>query len=236
MRALVVQQDHVSPSGSVGEALADRGYDVVEFCVVPAERFADPGVEVAFPEPRAHDVIVPMGAPWSVTDATVAGWVAAELALLREAHAGGVPVLGVCFGGQLLAAALGGSVERAPAVEVGWLEVETDDAALVPPGPWFQWHQDRWTAPPGARELARTAAAPQAFTLGRSMAVQFHPELTAAQLEGWLANGGDAWLEAHGRDGHLLLARTRTEEAAARVRSRRLVGAFLDRVALAPPP
>ena len=50
MRALIVQQDHVSPPGPVGEALADAGYDVEEFLVVPASRFADPGVDVAFPE------------------------------------------------------------------------------------------------------------------------------------------------------------------------------------------
>ena len=117
-------------------------------------------------------------------------------------------MLGICFGGQLLAAALGGSVERAPTPEIGWLRVDTDDAALVPAGPWFQWHQDRWTPPARAREVARTPLASQAFVLGRSLAVQFHPELTAAQLEGWLANGGHAWLAAHGTDGEQLLAHT----------------------------
>ena len=172
-----------------------------------------------------------MGAPWSVTDQGIAAWVTPELALLREAHGSGVRSSG-SLRRPLLAAALGGSVARAPA-SIGWLEVETHDPGLVPPGPWFQWHQDRWTAPPGARELARTAAAPQAFTLARSMAVQFHPELTATQLEGWLANGEDG--------GSQRMARTATgrspnptEERAARSRTRRLIGAFLDHVAAAP--
>jgi GMP synthase-like glutamine amidotransferase len=236
MRALVVQQDHVSPPGPVGEALADRGYDVEEFLVVPADRFAEPGVDVIFPEPTRYNVVVPMGAPWSVTSEHIAGWVAGELALLRRAHEAGVPVLGICFGGQALAAALGGSVGRAPRAEIGWVSVDTDDAALVPSGPWFQWHEDLWATPPGAREIARTAVAPQAFIIGRSLAVQFHPELTVSQLEGWLANGGSAYLAAQGLDAAQLLARTRTEAPAAAARARALVDAFLDSVATAPLP
>jgi GMP synthase-like glutamine amidotransferase len=235
VRVLVVQQDHVSPPGPVGDAFAARGYDVEEFLVVPAERFADPGVvDVAFPDPTHYDAVVPMGAPWSVTSEHISGWVAAELALLQSAHAAGVPVLGICFGGQVLAAALGGSVGRAERAEIGWTTVETDEPALVPRGPWFSWHEDRWTAPPGAREIARTPVAPQAFVLGRSLAVQFHPELTAPQLEGWLGNGGSAYLAAQGLDADQLLARTRQEEPAAAARARALVAAFLDRVAAAP--
>jgi GMP synthase-like glutamine amidotransferase len=218
----------------VGEAFADRGYDVEEFLVVPAERFADPGLDVAFPDPTSYDVVVPMGAPWSVTSEHIAGWVAGELALLRRAHEAGVPVLGICFGGQALAAALGGSVGRAPRAEIGWVRVDTDDPALVPAGPWFQWHEDLWRAPPGARELARTVVAPQAFVLRRSLAVQFHPELTPSQLEGWLANGGTAYLAAQGLDADQLLASTRAEAPAAAARARALVAAFLDRVAPTP--
>ena len=78
--------------------------------------------------------------------------------------------------------------------------METDDPDLVEAGPWFEWHHDRWVAPPGARVLARTAAAEQAFVIGRSLAVQFHPELTPGMLRGWLANGGATYLEAHGID------------------------------------
>ena len=234
MRVLVVQQDHVSPPGPVGEAFAARGYDVEEFLVVPAERFGEPGVDVVFPDPSRYDAVVPMGAPWSVTSQHISGWVSAELAMLRNAHAAGVPVLGICFGGQLLAAALGGSVGRATRAEIGWTTVETDEPRLVPAGPWFSWHEDRWTAPAGARELARTAVAPQAFVVGRSLAVQFHPELTAAQLEGWLGNGGSAYLAAQALDADQLLARTRREEPAAVARARALVGAFLDHVATAP--
>jgi GMP synthase-like glutamine amidotransferase len=233
MRVLFVQQDHVSPPGPVGEAFADRGYDVEEFLVVPQERFARPGVDAAFPDPTRYDAVVPMGAPWSVGAADIASWVSAELAMLRTAVTAGVPVLGICFGGQALAAALGGAVEPAPATELGWVEIGTDDPDLVAAGPWFQWHQDRWVLPPGAREIARTPVASQAFVVGRSLAVQFHPELTPPQLDGWLANGGARFLEANGWDAEELRARTRNEAAAAGRRARALVRAFIERVATA---
>ena len=237
MRALFVQQDHVSPVGPVGEQFAARGYDVEEFLVVPEDRFHEPGVDVQFPEPTAYDAIVPMGAPWSVYDeVTIGAWVLEELTFLRNAHAAGVPVLGICFGGQALAAALGGSVERSPEAEVGWHAIESDDPDLVEAGPWFEWHQDRWTPPPGAVPLARTAVAQQAFRLGRSLAVQFHPEITPAQLQAWIDHGGRAYLDAHGTDPAALLAETSRTAGDAQARSRRLVDRFIDRVAAAPLP
>lgn len=232
MRVLFVQQDHVSPVGPVGEAFSARGYDVEEFLVVPPERFANPDVEVEFPDPASYDAIVPMGAPWSVNDhPTIGSWLPAELAMLRRADAIGVPVLGICFGGQALAAALGGRVEQATAPEIGWVRIESDDESLVEAGPWFEWHYDRWVMPPGAVEIARTEVAPQAFILRRNLGVQFHPELTAAQLESWLANGGSGELRQLGTDPGALLGRTRGGEADAARRSKRLVDRFLDRVA-----
>ncbi len=235
MRALFVQQDHVSPTGPIGEGFERRGYELVEFPVVPADRFHAPDVEVAFPDPRDYDVIVPMGAPWSVYDgAAIGSWIREELDFLRRAHESGVPVFGICFGGQALAAALGGRVERGSEPEIGWSTIETGAPGLVEAGPWFQWHQDRWSPPPGAAPLARTRVAPQAFTIGRSLAVQFHPELTVAMLDGWLGNGGGDWVTAHGGDVERLAATTRAEEPAAVVRAHRLVDRFLDQVATRP--
>lgn len=235
MRALVIQQDHVSPTGPVGDRLVERGYDVEEFLVVPADRFDRPDVAVHFPDPLAYDLVIPMGAVWSVYDAAAIGWVHDEIALLRRAHDAGVPVFGICFGGQALAAALGGTVERAPETELGWINVTSNDPSLVEPGPWFQWHNDRWTAPPGSRQLAHTAVAPQAFVSGRSMGVQFHPELVTSQLEGWLDNDGRRYLLERGLDPEVLVTRTRVEEPYAVPRTRRLVDRFLDVVAVAEP-
>ena len=98
----------------MGERFAERGYDATEFVVVPEDRFHDPGVEVSFPDPAAFDVIVPLGAIWSAYDHDrIGSWLAPELDMLRTAHERGIPVLGICFGGQALAAALGGKVEAA---------------------------------------------------------------------------------------------------------------------------
>ena len=236
MRVLVIQHDHVSPPGAVGERFADRGFDIVEHQVVAVDRFHAPGVPGDFPDPSGFEAIVPMGAPWSAYDhARIGSWVLPELDLLLRAHARGVPVLGICFGGQLLAAAHGGSVGPSPEPEVGWSEIESDDESLVPGGPWFQWHYDRWELPPAAVEIARTAHASQAFVLGRNLAVQFHPELDSRMLEGWLANGGALKAEQHGLDPGELLRRTERRDAPGRARAHRLVDAFLDRVAVAAP-
>jgi GMP synthase-like glutamine amidotransferase len=233
MRALVIQHDHVSPHGPVGERLMQRLVDVVEHLVVPEESFAEPGVTTRFPDLADFDLVVPMGAPWPVyDDALIGSWVAPETELLREADREGVPVLGICFGGQLLARAHGGSVARAPEPELGWVSVESDDPDLVPRGPWFQWHYDRWTLPPGATEVARTSAASQAFALRRNLAVQFHPELTAGMLHGWLGNGGAEQLRGRGLDPERMYADTVAEEPAAVARAHALVDAFLDRFVL----
>jgi GMP synthase-like glutamine amidotransferase len=101
----------------------------------------------------------------------------------------------------------------------------------VEPGPWFEWHHDRWQSPPRAEVIARTAAAEQAFIVGRSLAVQFHPELTPSMLDGWLANGGQVYADTHGIDATAMVAATRATADEAAARSRRLVDRFLDQVA-----
>lgn len=230
MRALFIEHDHVSPPGLVGERLDHHGYEIVEHLIVPEERFYDPRVTAEYPDPREFDVIVPMGAPWAAYDRDLVGsWVLPELDFLREADAAEVPVLGICFGGQLLALAHGGSVAQGPAPEFAWVQIETDEPDVVSAGPWFQWHFDRWTLPSGAQELARTPVASQAFLLRRNFAVQFHPELAADALRGWLENGGDAQLRKHDLDPQAVLDEMIAEEPAARERTYRLVDAFLQR-------
>ncbi|MFF3543509.1 hypothetical protein ACFYXD_16915 [Streptomyces platensis] len=92
MRALVIVHDHLSTAGHVGERLAERGHELDELLVVPAERYTTPDVDVAFPAAGDYGLILTLGAPWSVARRNA--WIEAELALLRAAHRGGVPVLG----------------------------------------------------------------------------------------------------------------------------------------------
>ena len=234
MKALFIEHDHTSPPGPIGDAFVKRGYDIDERVVVPAERYYSPDVEFEFPRLEDYDVIVPMGSPWGAwDDATIGTWLLPELEYLREADRRSIPVFGICFGGQLLARAHGGTVARAPVCEIGWSTLHTDDPTLVDDGPWFQFHYDRWTLPPGANEVARTSRASQAFTLRRNLALQFHPELTAHELELWLDCDGRELVEKDGQDPDVLMAHTRAIEADAARRADALVGAFLERVARA---
>ncbi|MEN9620089.1 MAG: hypothetical protein RL499_282 [Actinomycetota bacterium] len=232
MRVLFVQHDHVSPLGLVGERFAHNGFEIDTHLVVPESAFSAPNITTDFPDARDYDVLVPLGAPWGAwDDACIGNWLVPEIAWLRDAVERGMPVLGICFGGQLLARALGGSVAPAPRGEIGWTSVWSDRPTLVGDGPWFQFHYDRWTVPPGAVEIARTPAASQAFVVGRSLAVQFHPELDAAGLQGWLDWGGASKVRDNGDDPEVMLSQTRAFEAAARERTFALVDAFLTDVA-----
>jgi GMP synthase-like glutamine amidotransferase len=232
MRALVIQHDHICLPGAVGERLTDRGYDLVLHQVVEADRFDTPNVDTDFPAPTDFDAIVALGAPWSAYDHDAIGsWVLQELDLLRRAHDAQVPVFGICFGGQMLALAHGGDVAKSPEPELGWAGVSSDDESLIASGPWFQWHYDRWTLPPGARGIARNPHASQGFVIGRNLAVQFHPEMTPEILAGWFATGGKKDIDRFGLDGPALQAQTEAWDPVNRERAHRLVDAFLDRVA-----
>jgi GMP synthase-like glutamine amidotransferase len=235
VKALVLAHDHLSGIGHLGDPLADAGYDLTELTIVGADHFHEPDVSFEFPAATDFDLVVSLGAPWSVYDhERIGNWVSAERQLLRDADAANVAVLGVCFGGQLLAQALGGTVARLNTAEIGWHDIATDDAGLVGSGPWFEWHYDGWTVPPGARELARNATASQAYVLRRNLGIQFHPEVSTEILVGWLANGGEAEAKAAGLDPDELLAETRRRDDAAADRARELMRAFLTRVAPTP--
>lgn len=232
MRALFLQHDHVSPPGPVAERFAHRGFEIIERVVVAPENFHQPNQPFDFPDPRDFDVLVPMGAPWGAwDDEKIGAWLLPEIEWLREADERDVPVFGICFGGQLLARAHGGTVARAPRPEIGWTPIWSQDVGLVGSGPWFQFHYDRWQVPPGAREIARSTRASQAFVLRRNLAVQFHPELTAATLQGWLELDGRGLVEADGQDADILFQHTLAEGEDAARRAHALVDAFLDRVA-----
>ena len=120
---------------------------------------------------------------------------------------------------------------RSPRPEIGWYDVLSERPEIVPGGQWFQWHFDRWTLPPGATEIARTPNSSQAFTLGRTLALQFHPEVDAHLLAGWLAADRDGEAIAAGLDHEQLLSRTTELVQDTTVRIRSHVSGFLTHVA-----
>ncbi|MDO9072747.1 MAG: type 1 glutamine amidotransferase [Rubrivivax sp.] len=118
--------------------------------------------------------------------------------LFLQALAAGVPTLGHCLGGQLMARALGAPVTAATMPEIGWQPVQVVDSAgaaawFGPPGERrvFEWHSETFALPAGAELLAGSAACThQAFALGPHLAMQFHVEADAEKIHQW-ANDAD---------------------------------------------
>jgi GMP synthase-like glutamine amidotransferase len=157
----------------------------------------DEGVPVPA-DPRAFSGIGMMGGPMSVNDGLA--WTAPLCALVDDAIAARIPVIGHCLGGQLMARALGATVSRADAPEIGWHEVSVCDPKAQ--RDWFggraaftalQWHYDAFALPDVAtRVLTNAFNANQAFVVDdRHVAFQCHIEMTRALTESWLATGAD---------------------------------------------
>lgn len=129
------------------------------------------------------DLLIVLGSEWTLArtmDAPhdppqAAAAIAAEIELVRRRVEQDKPLLGICFGGQLLSHALGGEVTRQHAPHIAWETPETDVDELR--APWVLLHNDAFTVPYGAELLAEADHAPIAFRHGRAWGVQFHPEV-----------------------------------------------------------
>lgn len=159
-------------------------------------------------------------------------WLPEEIAWIRQLIDGRRPTFGVCLGVQLLARATGSEVRRLDVPEIGWIDVELNDAGAADPVvgamprsfPALIWHQYTYDVPAGAVELARTDRTTQAFRLGDACwGVQFHPEVTALQLDRWTAD-----LEDPPPDPERMRAETRAHIGAWNALGRTLCSAFLD--------
>jgi len=224
-RALIVAHEIDGPGGQVAVRLQERGYEIHTH-VVTNDRTA-PNDSVPFPRFGDFDIVAIMGSVRSLTNKPeIESWVHDELELIRKAHAAGQPVLGICFGGQLIAEALGGSVELSPETELGWTEIREVEGKTNPagPGPWMEWHHDRILPPASAQVLAETDTAVQLFTVDSLVGTQFHPEVDVEHITGWLANADDEYLSTYGQDRAVILAEMRDNE----IRNTKQCHAFVD--------
>ncbi len=218
MRVIVLRHHAIDDAGFIADAFRARGAEL------SVHLFPKEG---PLPPLDGVDHVIVLGAVWSVYEDHISDWIGAELDWIRQADAAGIPVLGICFGAQALTAALGGQVERAPRMEIGWTTVETLEPGLIEEGPWLEFHGDVCLPPPHARLLARNDLCIQAFSVGPHLAVQFHPEVDGAQLSRWLTDDARAEAEQAGQDPDKLVAQTEAEEREAAARADRLVAAAL---------
>lgn len=145
------------------------------------------------PDATDAPALVFMGGPMSVNDDIP--WIAEELALIRRAHVGGVPLLGHCLGAQLISRALGGTVGPNTVTEIGWFPVNRADNPAA--AEWldgladefevFHMHGETFSLPEGASLLVQNAyCTNQGFVMGSTLALQFHVEVTADLLREWV--------------------------------------------------
>ena len=223
LRALILQHEEPTPPGLVGDWLREHGTQVETFRI---------DLEEQLPDPTDYGLVVSLGSEFAAFDDHLP-FVTREAELMRGALDADVPILGLCFGGQMLARVLGAQVSRSEESEIGWLPVRSKDPELVPEGPWFQWHFDVFDAPPGAEVIAETDLCPQAFVWGRSLGLQFHPEVTQAIMDDWIRVYRHE-LDHDGVDPDELLAETRRRIADSNRMARQLFERFLQRVAGTP--
>ena len=228
MRAALIANSNEADPGFVGRSLRRRGYAFTDFL---REQYSE------WPSLDGLDLVVAMGSGWSTYWDHVSEPVQAEQALMRDAMARGIPILGVCFGGQQLANALGGTVTKAQSTEIGWFSVEKlpETAHLAPKtlfqGPWMQWHYDSFTVPSGSTALAQSSAGPQAIVCGRALGLQFHPEATETIVRMWASDEGVEELTSQGIDREELFRITRENQMDSERRCDELIDWFLSEIA-----
>ncbi len=185
------------------------------------------------PPPATVRRAIVLGGPMSADEVEEHPVLADEHAWLRALAAAGIPVLGICLGSQLLAVALGGSVHRGEhGLESGYINIEPTGNASHPladalPGRHFSFHTDVSVPPEGAELLAVSDRYLQAWALGSALAIQFHPEISPAGIQGLVDYEGPKLGEA-GVDGDALIAAAATHESSCRVGAEQIIGRWLD--------
>lgn len=187
MRIAVLQHVAFEGPGAIAPWLESRGAVLSRIAL----HQGDP-----LPSLDQCDGLVVMGGPMGVHDHDQHPWLKPEQKLLQQALQAGHPVLGICLGGQLMAAALGADVRPGREREIGWWPIHTKgsnahEGLALPDGTEvFHWHGDQFALPAGAIPLASSAICPcQGFQWGRrGLALQFHLETTPSGIEQLIAH------------------------------------------------
>jgi GMP synthase (glutamine-hydrolysing) len=183
---VVVRHVTFEDLGLLGPLVSARGYQV-HYHEAGLDRF-DAGTLLA------PDLVIVLGGPIGVYQSDVYPFIGDEIAALAARIDANKPLLGICLGAQMMAAALGARVAPGPVKEIGYaplaLTAAGRQSVLAPLAgvPVLHWHGDNCELPPGCECLAATRHCPvQAFARGRTqLALQFHLETEPARLEAWL--------------------------------------------------
>jgi GMP synthase-like glutamine amidotransferase len=230
MRVLAIVYQRDAGPGVFADAIADRGAALDAW--MRAEASTPPA------DPAGYDAVLCLGGAMHADQEDRHPWLREDKAMLAELLARGVPLLGVCLGGQLLADAAGASPRRSPEPEIGWREVTltadgANDPLMAPLAPGFEafeWHSYEFPLPAGASRLAESAACLQAARVGEvAWAIQFHAEVSAVDVEAWIDDyRSDEDAVRIGLDPDALRAETRSRIGAWNELGRGLCGRFLD--------
>jgi len=210
-RICAIYHIHCETLGRIADALDQGGIGVEHIRTFEGQ-----------PVPRSmerHDGLIVMGGPMAVYEQDRHDHLRQEIHLIEQALHEAKPVLGVCLGSQLLAAALGAAVTKGPRQEIGWFPMTLTDAAardrLWADAPRrftaMAWHGDVFALPKGAVSLASSELTEQqAFRYGtNAYGLLFHMEVTAKMLDDWVEEfAGD--LQRAGIDGRAILAEAPT--------------------------
>jgi GMP synthase (glutamine-hydrolysing) len=213
--------------GLLGPLVAARGYDI---------RYHDAGIDRFDAETlAAPDLLIVLGGPIGVYECETYPFITDEIAAVAARIAANKPMLGICLGAQIMAAALGARVAPGPAKEIGWapltLTAAGQASVLSPLGttPVLHWHGDNCELPAGCERLASTPHCPvQAFVrMPSQLALQFHLETEPARFESWLV-GHTVELGKAGIDPRDVRAQVRTVGTASLEVGRKVLAAWLD--------
>ncbi|PSN19780.1 glutamine amidotransferase [filamentous cyanobacterium CCP5] len=188
---LAVVHQETSDPGLVGQILTSRGYRFQQCC---------PALGDELPDPSTYAGVIVFGGPMSANDDQTLPFIHQELRWMDRVLAADVPLLGICLGAQLLARALGATVEAHPEGlrEIGYFPLyrAEDDRLFQQPMHVYHWHQEGFELPNGAQLLAQgDLFVNQAFRYGkRAFGLQFHPEITAELIELWTTRGAEQLL------------------------------------------
>jgi GMP synthase (glutamine-hydrolysing) len=229
-KCLAVRHVAFEDLGLLGPLVAARGYGV---------RYHDAGIQPFDAETLlAPDLLIVLGGPIGVYERNSYPFIADEVAAIAVRLEADKPMLGICLGAQMMAAALGARVAPGPVKEIGWapltLTADGQKSVLAPLGatPVLHWHGDNCELPTGCTRLASTPHCPvQAFARTPSqLALQFHLETEPARFESWLV-GHTVELGKAGVDPRQLRTQARTVGPATRALGQKVLAAWLDKAA-----